>query len=147
MATGFGTKLVLESSNLIEGTLTKEIIGAAIEVHRQLGPGLLESAYEICMCHELFERRLGFQRQVEIPVVYKGVALDCGYKLDILVENKVVLELKAVEAILPVHEAQLLTYLKLSNKRLGLNFHVSRMTAGIKRKVPVTQILSYLRVL
>jgi len=137
MATGFGTKLVLESSNLIEGTLTKEIIGAAIEVHRQLGPGLLESAYEICMCHELFERRLGFQRQVEIPVFYKGVALDCGYKLDILVEDKVVLELKAVEAILPVHEAQLLTYLKLSKKRVGflMNFHVSRMTAGINRKV------------
>ncbi|PYY15286.1 MAG: GxxExxY protein [Acidobacteria bacterium] len=137
MATGFGTKLVLESSNLIEGTLTKEIIGAAIEVHRQLGPGLLESAYEICMCHELFERRIGFQRQVEIPVFYKGVALDCGYKLDILVEDKVVLELRAVEAILPVHEAQLLTYLKLSKKRVGflMNFHVSRMTAGIKRKV------------
>ena len=137
MATGFGTKLVLESSNLIEGTLTKEIIGAAIEVHRQLGPGLLESAYEICMCHELFERRLGFQRQVEIPVFYKGVALDCGYKLDILVEDKVVLELEAVEAILPVHEPQLLTYLKLSKKRVGflMNFHVSRMTAGINRKV------------
>ena len=136
MGTGFGTKPVLDSSHLVEGTLTKEIIGAAIEVHR-LGPGLLESAYEVCMCHELHERRIGFQRQVDIPVVYKGVALDCGYKLDILVEDKVVLELKAVEAILPVHEAQLLTYLKLSNKRVGflMNFHAYRMTAGIKRKV------------
>ena len=137
MGGGFGVKPVLDTSHLVEGSLTKAIIGAAIEVHQHLGPGLLESAYEVCMCHELHERRIGFQRQVEIPVIYKGVALDCGYKLDILVEDKVVLELKAVEAILPIHEAQSLTYLKLSNKRVGflMNFHAYRMTAGIKRKV------------
>jgi GxxExxY protein len=89
------------------------------------------------MCHELNTRGIAFQRQVEIPVLYKGVSLDCGYKLDILVEDKVILELKAVEGILLVHEAQLLTYLRLSGKRVGflMNFHVSRMTSGIVRKV------------
>lgn len=105
----FVAQPAVDESNLIEGALTKEVIGAAIEVHRHLGPGLLESAYEVCMCHELAQRGVSFRRQVEIPVVYKGVSLDCGYKLDILVDEKVILELKAVEAILPVHEAQLLT--------------------------------------
>jgi GxxExxY protein len=133
----FAVRPALDDARLVEGTLTKEIIGAAIEVHRNLGPGLLESAYEICMCHELNTRGIAFQRQVEIPVLYKGVSLDCGYKLDILVEDKVILELKAVEGILLVHEAQLLTYLRLSGKRVGflMNFHVSRMTSGIVRKV------------
>jgi GxxExxY protein len=133
----FAAQRAPDVTSLIEGALTKEIIGAAIEVHRSLGPGLLESAYEICMCHELNARGVAFQRQVEIPVLYKGVSLDCGYKLDILVEDKVILELKAVEAILLVHEAQLLTYLRLSGKRVGflMNFHVSRMTSGIVRKV------------
>jgi GxxExxY protein len=133
----FAAQPALDESNLIEGALTKEIIGAAIEVHRHLGPGLLESAYEICLCHELAQRGVAFRRQVEIPVLYKGVSLDCGYKLDILVDERVILELKAVEAILPVHEAQLLTYLRLSQRRVGfiLNFHVPQMRKGILRKV------------
>ena len=133
-----GTQMVREnSSKLIDAELTREIIGPAIEVHRHLGPGLLESAYEVCLCHELACRKIDFRRQVEVPVLYKGVSLDCGYKIDILVEEKILLELKSVEAILPVHEAQLMTYLRLSGKRLGflMNFHVSRMTAGIKRRV------------
>ena len=125
------------SAGLVEAELTKEIIGAAIEVHRHLGPGLLESAYEACLCHELASRNMQIRREVEVPVIYKGVALDCGYKIDILVDEKVVLELKAIEGILPVHEAQLLTYMRLSNKKVGflMNFHVARMTSGIKRRV------------
>ena len=133
-----GTRMVRDNSpKLIDAELTREIIGAAIEVHRHLGPGLLESAYEECLCHELACRKIKFRRQLDVPVRYKGVSLDCGYKIDILVEEKIVLELKAVEATLPVHEAQLLTYLRLGEKRLGflMNFHVSRMTAGIKRRV------------
>ena len=116
---------------------TASIIGAAIEVHRALGPGLLESAYEECLCHELHLRGLAFERQVDLPVSYKGVLLACGYKLDLIVEQEVVLELKAVEAILRVHEAQLLTYLKLSGKNVGLliNFNTPVLTRGIKRLV------------
>ena len=116
---------------------TAPIIGAAIEVHRALGPGLLESAYEECLCHELHLRGLAFERQVALPVSYKGLQLDCGYQIDLIVEREVVLELKAVEAILPVHEAQLLTYLKLSGKHVGLlvNFKTSVLTRGIKRFV------------
>jgi GxxExxY protein len=133
----FAARRSLDESTLIEGPLTKKIIGAAIEVHSQLGPGLLESAYEVCMCHELAARGLEFRRQVDVPVRYKGVALDCGYRIDILVGDKVILELKALEAILPVHEAQVLTYLKLSGKRVAflMNFHVPRMSLGIVRKV------------
>ena len=114
---------------------TAKIIGAAIEVHRHLGPGLLESAYEECLCHELFLRGLGFRRQVDLPVAYKGVQLACGYKMDVIVQQEVVLELKTVEKLLPVHEAQLLTYLKLSGKHIGLliNFNTSLLTGGIKR--------------
>jgi len=116
---------------------TSLIIGAAIEVHRTLGPGLLESAYEECLCHELHLRGLTFERQVDLPVLYKGLQLDCGYKMDLVVEREVVLELKCVEKILPVHEAQLLTYLKLSGKRVGLliNFNVPLLTQGIIRRV------------
>lgn len=116
---------------------TSPIIGAAIEVHRQLGPGLLESAYEECLCHELHLRGMTFERQVDLPVLYKGVQLDCGYKMDLVVEQQVVLELKCVEKLLPVPEAQLLTYLKLSGKRVGLliNFNVSLLTQGIIRRV------------
>ena len=125
------------SRRLVEEALTEQIIGAAIEVHQHLGPGLLESAYEECLCHELQLRGLSFRRQVTLPVVYKGVALDCGYKMDLVVEDRVVIELKCVESILGVHHAQLLTYLKLSGKRVGLllNFHVSVMTRGIARRV------------
>lgn len=122
---------------LIEEELTEAIIGAAIEVHRTLGPGLLESAYEECLCHELQLRGLGYTRQIPMPVVYKGVRLDCGYRIDLLVEDKVVLELKTVEKLAPIHEAQLLTYLRLSGKRVGLliNFHSPVLKDGIKRMV------------
>ena len=123
-------KLVLEE-------LTEQVIGAAIEVHRELGPGLLESAYEECLCHELHLRGLAFERQVALPVHYKGVNLDCGYRLDIVVENALILELKCVEKIVRIHEAQLLSYLKLTGKRVGLilNFHVPVLTQGLVRKV------------
>ena len=117
--------------------LTEQILGAAIEVHRVLGPGLMESAYEECLCHELNLRALQFERQMTVPVSYKGVNLDCGYKLDLLIENTVILELKCVERISSIHEAQLLTYMKLLNKPVGfiINFNVPVMKAGIVRKV------------
>ena len=124
-------------SRLLHEPLSEQVIGAAIEVHRTLGPGLLESAYEECLCHELHLRGLAFKRQVELPVHYKGVNLDCGYKLDSLVEDQIILELKCVEHLLPVHEAQLLTYLKLTGKRVGfINFNVATLArGGIVRKV------------
>ncbi|MGR3302579.1 MAG: GxxExxY protein [Candidatus Scalindua sp.] len=120
-----------------EDELSKEIIGAAIEVHRHLGPGLLESAYEECLCKELEIREVAFVRQKPLPVVYKGIALDCGYKLDIVVEGKVILELKSVNKFESIHEAQLLTYLKLSDLKLGIliNFNVPVLKEGIKRIV------------
>ena len=116
---------------------TSPIIGAAIEVHRNLGPGLLESAYEECLCHELHLRGLDCKRQVPLPLLYKGLKLDCGYKIDLIVQDEVLLELKAVERLLPIHEAQLLTYLKLTGKRVGLliNFNVPLLTQGIIRRV------------
>lgn len=112
--------------------LTREIIAAAIEVHRALGPGLLESAYEECLCHELHLRNIAFRRQVDLPVEYKNVHLDCGYRLDLVVDEKVVVELKAMEGIQPVHEAQLLTYLRLSGIRVGLllNFGAPALRRG-----------------
>lgn len=125
-------------SKLLHEELTEKIIGAAIEVHRVLGLGLLESAYEECLCRELDLRGLAFQRQVPLPVDYKGVKLDCGYRLDLIVDEEVILELKCIERILSVHEAQLLTYLKLTGKRVGLiiNFNVATlMRGGIVRKV------------
>lgn len=117
--------------------LTHEIIGAAIEVHRLLGPGLLESAYEECLAHELTIRKLEYRRQVPVPVVYKGVKLECGYRIDILVAGSIVLELKSIEAIAPVHEATLLTYLRLSGNTLGLiiSFNVPILKDGIRRFV------------
>jgi GxxExxY protein len=116
---------------------TSSIIGAAIEVHRHLGPGLLESAYEECLCHELHLRGISFRRQIDLPVEYKGLKLDCGYRLDLLVNEEVVVELKCVEKVLPVHEAQLLTYMQLTAKRVGLliNFNVPLLTRGITRRV------------
>ncbi|PYV67580.1 MAG: GxxExxY protein [Acidobacteria bacterium] len=112
---------------LVQEQLTEQIIGAAIEVHRELGPGLLESAYEECFCHELHLRNLSFQRQLDLPVAYKDLKLDCGYRLDVVIENLVVVELKSMEQVLPVHQAQLLTYLRLSGKKVGLliNFNVA----------------------
>ncbi|HTC91841.1 MAG TPA: GxxExxY protein [Terriglobales bacterium] len=116
---------------------TAEIIAAAIEVHRHLGPGLLESAYEECLCHELHLRNIPFGRQIPLPVEYKGVQLDCSYRIDLLVNEEVILELKAVEKILPVHEAQLLCYLRLMNKRIGLliNFCVPVLKDGIVKRI------------
>src|SRR6202049_4790988 len=101
-------------------SLTQKVIGFAIEVHRQLGPGLLESAYEECLCYELTQAAIAFRRQVPLPVVYKSVRLDCGYRMDIVIEAKVIIELKTVERLMPVHETQLLTYLKLSGIPTGL---------------------------
>ena len=116
---------------------TGEIIAAAIEVHRALGPGLLESVYEECLCRELQLRGIPFRSQVPVPVEYKGVRSECGYRIDILVREEIVIEVKAVEAIHPVHEAQLLTYLKLSGKHVGLliNFCVPVLKDGIMRRV------------
>jgi GxxExxY protein len=115
--------------------ITKTVIGCAIEVHRTLGPGLLESAYEECLIFELRKKGLNFQRQQPVPVVYKEIKLDYGYRIDILVESSVVIELKAVDAINPVHEAQLLTYLKFAQKPIGLliNFNVATLKDGIRR--------------
>ena len=117
--------------------LTHEIIGAAIEVHRVLGPGLLESAYLECLCREFSLRRLRFERKVQLPVAYSGIRLDCGYEMDLVVDGKVVHEIKYVEKLAPVHEAQLLTYLKLSGLRLGLLMNVNTvlLTDGTKRMV------------
>jgi GxxExxY protein len=117
--------------------LSSEIIRAAIEVHKALGPGLLESAYERCLCHELNLRGLSHKSQQPLDVRYKGIKLDCGYRLDIVVEDKIILELKSCEKIEPIHKAQLLTYLKLSGIKLGLllNFNVTLMRDGIVRIV------------
>ena len=117
--------------------LSSNIIGAAIEVHKTLGPGLLESVYEQGICHEMSLRRLSFERQKPLPVIYKGIKLDCGYRLDVVVEREIILELKSCEKIEPIHRAQLLTYLKLSGLNLGLllNFNVTVMRDGIVRIV------------
>src|SRR5271165_4402257 len=115
--------------------LTQKVIGFATEVHRALGPGLLESAYEECLCFELKQGGLAFRRRVSLPVVYKSVRLDCGYRLDIVVEQRVILELKTVERLLPVHEAQMLTYMKLSGLYVGLllNFNTPTLKDGLRR--------------
>jgi GxxExxY protein len=115
--------------------ITKRIIGCAIEVHRTLGPGLLESAYEECLASELKNQNLNIKRQQPVPIIYKDQKLECGYRIDILVENMVVLELKVVDAIIPVHEAQVLTYMKFAHKSVGLliNFNVTVLKNGIKR--------------
>jgi len=117
--------------------LTSEIIGAAIEVHKILGPGMLESAYEECLCYELKQRNLSFKRQQPIPIVYKEIKLECGYRADIIVEDKIILELKSSEGITPVYEAQILTYMRFAQKRLGLliNFNVTKLTNGLKRYI------------
>lgn len=115
--------------------LTRQVIGFAIDVHRELGPGLLESAYEECLCFELKHNGLSFKRQVPLPVVYKSVRLDCGYRIDVVVQDQVILELKTVERLRPLHEAQMLTYLKLSGIRAGLllNFNSAVLKDGIRR--------------
>src|SRR5690606_730018 len=122
---------------MTENVLSKEIIGAAIEVHRQLGPGLLESAYEVCLEFELKQRGLAVVRQIALPVVYKDVKLDAGYRIDLIVEGKVLIEIKAVDALAPIHKAQVITYLRLKEIKLGLliNFNSVRLIDGVKRNV------------
>ncbi|MEQ9557280.1 MAG: GxxExxY protein [Rhodospirillales bacterium] len=117
--------------------LTEKVIGLAIEVHRHLGPGLLESAYEECLCFELETNGIGHSKQVPLPVTYKNTKLECGYRMDLVVEDKLVIELKTVDRLLPIHEAQLLTYLKLSGLKTGLllNFNSSVLKDGIRRLV------------
>jgi GxxExxY protein len=121
----------------METALSGAVIGAAIEVHRQLGPGLLESTYEACLCYELTARGVPFLRQVPVPVVYHDVKLDCGYRVDLVAGSRVVVELKSVAAIDPIHEAQLLTYMRLGGWRLGLliNFNVLLLKNGIRRRI------------
>lgn len=118
-------------------TLTEQIIGAAIHVHRELGPGLLESAYEVCLCHELSLHNLKVERQKMIPISYRGISLDAGYRLDLVVEGQVIVEIKAVSELLPVHEAQLLSYLKQVGGGRGLliNFNVKLLKQGLRRLV------------
>jgi GxxExxY protein len=121
--------------NVEINALTEQVIGAAIEVHRELGPGLLESTYEAALAYELTLRGISFERQKAQPVQYKGLLIEAGYRIDILVDGKVVLELKSVESVLPIHEAQLITYLKLSGCRVGLliNFNVALLKQGLTR--------------
>lgn len=115
--------------------ITKKIIGAAIEVHRNLGPGLLESTYEICLFYELEQMGLCVERQVELPIKYKNVYLEAGYRIDLIVENEVIIEMKSVKELLPVHTAQIITYLKIANKTKGLlmNFNETKLIDGVKR--------------
>ncbi len=120
---------------MTDNEITHEIIGAAIEVHKLLGPGLLESAYEAYLCREFAIRKIGFQKQKPVPLVYKDIKLDCGFRVDLLVEKRIVVELKSVDALAPIHEAIMLTYLRLSGHKLGLliNFNVSVLKDGIRR--------------
>jgi GxxExxY protein len=125
------------TNRLYHSELTGEIIGAAVEVHQHLGPGLLESAYEECLCRELELRGVLFERQKPLPLTYKGIALECGYRLDLLVEGRIIVEIKSVETLAPIHEAQLLTYIRLARMKVGLlmNFNVPLLKDGIKRFV------------
>jgi GxxExxY protein len=129
--------LKLDKDRFDINDLSGKIIGAAMEVHRQLGPGLLESAYEECLCYELTLRKIGYERQKSLSIAYKAVQLDCGYRLDVVVESAIILELKSCERIEEIHKAQLLTYLRLSGLKLGLilNFNVPVMKEGIVRMV------------
>jgi GxxExxY protein len=117
--------------------ITDNVIGASIDVHRILGPGLLESTYEECLCYELEQRNIHFIRQYNLPIKYKGVRIDCGYRIDLLIEGQVVVELKAVEKLLPLHDAQLLSYLKSGDWKIGLliNFNVPVLKQGIRRRI------------
>ncbi len=122
---------------MVENQITEKIIGCAIEVHKQLGPGLLESAYEECLYYELQNAGLNVKKQLALPLVYKEIKLDAGYRIDLLVENKVVVEIKSVDAIADIHKAQLMTYMKLANIKIGLliNFNVTKLKDGIVRWV------------
>lgn len=127
----------MDDRGLLHEQISEQLIGAAIDVHRALGPGLLESAYEACVAHELVLRGVSIARQVELPVAYRGLQVDAGFRIDLVVEGLIVVELKAVERVAPIHEAQLLTYLKLSGLRLGflINFNVTMLRDGIVRRV------------
>jgi GxxExxY protein len=120
---------------VIFDSLSNKVIGCAIEVHRELGPGLLESTYEQCLAAELSRSQIPFQLQVELPVNYKGVQLDCGYRIDLLIDNQLIVELKSIEQLLKIHEAQILTYMRLAKVKIGLlmNFNVPILKKGIKR--------------
>jgi GxxExxY protein len=122
---------------LLDGALTERVIGFAIQVHRQLGPGLLESAYEACLCFELTQAGIAFQRQIGIPIVYRDVRLDTGFRADLVIAERLVVEIKSVEAVAAVHEAQILTYLRLGGYRVGLllNFNTVRLKDGLRRFV------------
>ncbi len=122
---------------LVHGGLTREVIGAAMEVHAALGPGLLESAYESCLAHELLLREIPIRRQLELPLQYKQARVDCGFRIDLLAANEIVVELKCIEKVLPIHLAQLMTYMKLAEKRVGLliNFNVESLRDGITRRI------------
>lgn len=117
--------------------ITETIIGVAINIHRSLGPGLLESAYEACMVYDLTQTGLKVEQQKPLPIVYRGVKLECGYRLDLMIENKVIVEIKSVETLLPIHKAQLISYLKLTDCKVGLliNFNVEILKDGIQRIV------------
>ena len=130
-------KAMMNKPGILPEDGTREIIAAALEVHRHLGPGLLESAYEECLCYEFEIRGISYTRQKQLPIIYKEKILDCGYRLDVVVNNDILLELKSVEKLLPIHDAQLLTYLRLSGIRTGLliNFNNSLLKDGIKRIV------------
>jgi len=135
---GFTTETAEITEDLREfNKITDKIIGLAIEVHKKLGPGLLESAYEACLTFELSQSGLFVERQKPLPIIYKGLKLDCGYRLDLVVENKIIVELKSIEQVEPIHKAQLLSYLKLSEYRLGLliNFNVKILKSGIFRLI------------
>lgn len=120
---------------MTENEISSKIIGAAIEVHKQLGPGLLESAYETCLCYELKQSGLDVKQQIALPVIYKDVKLDAGYRIDLLVENKVIVEIKSIETLADIHTAQILTYLKLKDLKLGLliNFNTVKVVDGLNR--------------
>lgn len=130
-----GYSVTKEALSPEENALTERIIGAAIRVHKAIGPGLLESAYQACLYYELQKSGLRVREQVPVPLVYGDVVLDVSYRLDLLVEEKVIVELKAVDSITSIHEAQLLSYLKLQDKRIGLliNFHVELLVSGVRR--------------
>ena len=120
---------------MIFDSLSNKVIGCAIEVHRELGPGLLESAYEQCLAAELSRSQIPFQLQVELPINYKGMRLDCGYRIDLLIDNQLVVELKSIDQLLKIHEAQILTYMRLAKVKIGLlmNFNVPVLKKGLKR--------------
>jgi GxxExxY protein len=122
---------------MVENEITEKIIGAAIKVHQQLGPGLLESAYQACLYYEIVKNGLLVEKEKPLPLIYEEVRLDCGYRIDLLVEQKIIVEIKAVDALADIHLAQILTYMKLSNTRIGLliNFNVTRLKDGLKRVI------------